>query len=327
MIATLLLSLALGVSTAHATTTDTIGNTDVYNNNGDMLKVVRVDVAHAAGVSGLRFGVYNNHASDVTPVLVLYKLDGDTYNLVEQIDGTDLPHDGQGWASASPHWLLDKGSTYAIGAWMPDGWYYYYEQDGTADPWFGRVTASYRYPSSTVPTSFSAAAEQYFYYMEIDSDDADVDNDGVASTDWGGTDCNDADPTVGAPTTEIPYDGIDQDCSGSDLTDVDGDGQDSSVVGGPDCDDSNPLIYAGAVETCGDGIDQDCDGSDLPCPDTGPVGDSGGDSGSGNGGNGGKGTATLNISPSGCGCATSPAGDGVLGAALLAGALLARRRR
>ncbi len=71
-------------------------------------------------------------------------------------------------------------------------------------------------------------------------------------------DCDEADDAVSPFAVEIPYDGVDQDCSGADLTDVDGDGSD----GGPDCDDQDEAIHPGATDTWYDGIDSDCDGAD-----------------------------------------------------------------
>ena len=56
------------------------------------------------------------------------------------------------------------------------------------------------------------------------------------------TDCDDTDPEIFAGSSEIPYDGIDQDCSGADLTDVDEDGLDAVEVGGSDCDDTDPSL-------------------------------------------------------------------------------------
>ena len=59
----------------------------------------------------------------------------------------------------------------------------------------------------------------------------------------GGHDCNDRDPSVGAPPDE------------------DGDGHLLSACGGDDCDDIRAWVYTGAPELC-DGRDSNCDGLD-----------------------------------------------------------------
>jgi hypothetical protein len=73
-------------------------------------------------------------------------------------------------------------------------------------------------------------------------------------------DCDDTMPSINPGAQDIPYDTIDQDCSGADLTDVDGDGFISTVAGGTDCDDTNPAINPAASEVC-DGVDNNCDGT------------------------------------------------------------------
>ncbi len=87
----------------------------------------------------------------------------------------------------------------------------------------------------------------------------DDDGDGFTAVEG---DCDDGDASIFPGATEIPYDGIDQDCDAHDLTDVDGDGFDALQVEGDDCDDTDPSIHPGAEEVPYDAVDQDCDGQD-----------------------------------------------------------------
>lgn len=86
-----------------------------------------------------------------------------------------------------------------------------------------------------------------------------LDSDGDGYTEAEG-DCNDDAKSVHPGASEVPYDGVDQDCSGADLTDLDSDGYDGGTDG-DDCDDANPLTHPGASEDC-DGVDDDCDGDE-----------------------------------------------------------------
>ncbi len=323
-----MLLLALSLLAPAFAETDEIGGDDSPNDDGDMLKLVGFDILEAAVITELRFAVYNDR-SEGTPVLVLYHQVGDRFELVAEVDATDLPEREEGWATAENlTWVLEPGENYAIGAYIPDSWYYYYD-DRTDQPWFGRATGGYRYESREVPAEFEADLEDYYYHMEIDSEDADVDGDGVIAEDYGGLDCDDEDANVGERGEEVPYDGIDQDCDGADLVDVDGDGQASTEAGGEDCDDTDTSIADGAPEVCDDGIDQDCDGTDEACGadnggDDGGT-DNGGDDG-GNGDDGGDNGGALDISAAGCGCATMSSGPGLWGALVVAAGLLVRRR-
>lgn len=105
-------------------------------------------------------------------------------------------------------------------------------------------------------------------------------HDGSASS---FTECDDFDDTIyGGATPDVPYDGIDTDCSGDNDFDQDGDGympdsvspadyqlflnrfHDGTAPGtwAPadygDCDDDDASVYPGATDTVGDGIDSDC---------------------------------------------------------------------
>jgi len=89
----------------------------------------------------------------------------------------------------------------------------------------------------------------------------DGDGDGVYGPQVGGDDCDDADADVSPEATEVPYDGVDNDCDpGSDDRDADGDG----VAVEEDCDDTLPARYPGAPEVCGDGVVNDCDAAAAP---------------------------------------------------------------
>jgi hypothetical protein len=111
------------------------------------------------------------------------------------------------------------------------------------------------------------------------SADSDCTDDYEAASTVPRTDCNDDDPSLSPAGTEIPADGIDQDCDNVDscYTDLDRDNYGTaSVTDGSslncdtgsgaavstDCNDFSNAIYPGATEIIADGIDQDCDNVD-----------------------------------------------------------------
>ncbi|MBN95791.1 MAG: hypothetical protein CL928_17260 [Deltaproteobacteria bacterium] len=85
----------------------------------------------------------------------------------------------------------------------------------------------------------------------------DADGDGASICD----DCDESDPNLSPFASETCDDGIDQDCTGSDLlSDVDGDSASIPECGGDDCDDLDPANFPANSEVC-DGQDNDCNGS------------------------------------------------------------------
>lgn len=78
--------------------------------------------------------------------------------------------------------------------------------------------------------------KQIFYNsIEWAIEGEDRDNDGF----FGDEDCDDDNADVNPNGVEIPYDGIDQDCSGSDWNDLDEDGFIADFAGGDDCNDND----------------------------------------------------------------------------------------
>jgi hypothetical protein len=88
--------------------------------------------------------------------------------------------------------------------------------------------------------------------------EGDADGDGVRRP----ADCDDTKPQIRPGVSDVPDDGIDQDCSGADATNLDRDGD---GFGRPqDCDDTNAAIKPGARERAGNGVDENCDGVIVP---------------------------------------------------------------
>lgn len=88
----------------------------------------------------------------------------------------------------------------------------------------------------------------------------DQDNDGFLTP----QDCNDKDRSINPGATDVPDDGIDQNCDQADaqVLDRDGDGFNKDV----DCDDADKNSFPNGREVLGNAADENCDGFAPPIP-------------------------------------------------------------
>ena len=90
--------------------------------------------------------------------------------------------------------------------------------------------------------------------------EGDADGDGVRVP----ADCDDTRPTIRPGATDVPDNGIDEDCSGVDAVAAD---RDRDGTPRPqDCNDSDATVRPGLAETIGNDVDENCDGRIDPFP-------------------------------------------------------------
>ena len=92
----------------------------------------------------------------------------------------------------------------------------------------------------------------------VDEGTAGGDDDGDGFTELAG-DCDDTDASRAPNAEEVPRDGVDQDCNGTDSSPRHQDTDDDGYTDDSDCDDTDPDTHPTAADPT-DGKDNDCDG-------------------------------------------------------------------
>lgn len=132
------------------------------------------------------------------------------------------------------------------------------------------------FAGATVVTACDGTEPDLDGDKSCDDEDLDDDGDGIIDT----SDCAPRANSIYPGATEVPNDGIDQDCNGRDTVtcfrdnDLDGYGGSTETLAEAscataglsgrtgDCNDTSATVFPGAVEVANDGVDQDCDGQD-----------------------------------------------------------------
>lgn len=222
--------------------------------NGGTINIV-YETLVAAGAITASGGTGGNGAPGGAPVNTTYSSGGSTVEFPGGAGGNFMAIGGSGGRGEIDAAASDGGATGQHGPPGSPGFVFltpssvcYVDNDGDG---YGNAAS----PGTEVPGSCGA---------------------GFASNNF---DCNDGDFSTNPGATEIPGDGVDQNCDGFDAcyadSDVDGYGGSTVVTGidltctgvgesptNTDCNDADPSVNPGASEIPDDHIDQNCDGAD-----------------------------------------------------------------
>lgn len=249
--------------------TELDGDRYLWSSDGTIAGTFRIEQLDDLGIDPryftnfqdkLAFCGYHGSQPFSAPSTSTLQTDGTTAGTVTLLN----PDDIIGNAISNGYWLTNHNdSLFMMG--RKESWPFdidLYKSDGTPEGTI-KVSTIGEQAGSAISNLTSAGNNLFFFgttdslgielYVYNSIASIDQDGDGFIAEE----DCNDLNADVNPSQTEIPYNGLDDDCN---VLTLDDDLDQDGFLLEDDCDDSNFAINPNAVEIANNNIDENCDG-------------------------------------------------------------------